>query len=135
MGTKICLNELDLFNYTTLVLKPISRSVLLELGGDVQVYHLNIIGQDDVVKEDRKRRDGTPYKLIKTYGTAYVATTFTKTNDSVVWNHGSEPKKVMIMGKGGAVDGLFVALDDVMRVVKPVVVGNLSVDDSDETDE
>ena len=134
MGTKICLDNLDLFNFTTLVLKPISKKVLEQIASDVQVYHLCNFSQDDVKQEEKIRKDGGKYILTKCYGTANLATTFSKNSDgSIVWNHESEPRKVMIMGTTTIVDGLFVCLDDIMNTVKPVVAG-LTVDDSDDDD-
>ena len=128
---KICLDNLDLFDFVTLVLKPISKKVLEQLDGDVQVFHLTDFESSDIVQEKKVRRDGGEYTLIKCYGQCNLATTFRIDSDgSVIWLHNPTPRKVMIMGTSSVTDGLFVSLDDLMAAKKPapVVVG-LSGDD------
>lgn len=137
MGTKICMNNLDLMDYVTLVLKPISRKILQQLDSNVQVYHLCNFSKDDVVQEKKVRKDGGEYVLVKCYGSANLATTFDRDQGRIIWNHSDEPRKVMVMGSSTVSDGLFVSLDDLMASKKPVIsmTAGLTASTSDTNDE
>lgn len=135
MGTKICMNNLDLMDYVTLVLKPISKKILEQIGDNTQVYYLADFDFSETVAEDRKRKDGGSYELVKTYGSARLATEFSKDQGKISWDL-RDRRKVMIMGTANVSEGLYVSLDDLMKAKKPapVTVG-LSASVSDSNDE
>ena len=137
MSTKICMENLNLEDYCTIVLKPISRKVLKQIKKSDQVYHLRNFKKTKIEEVPKKRSDGGEYTLIKTFGTGSLATTFDKKDGKVKWNHNGEIRNVMIMGVSDPAEGLYVCLDDIMAAKAPVIMtagltASAATDDNDE---
>lgn len=125
---KINKKNLDLLRFVTLTLKPLTKKLVEKLGDEVTCYWIGSINITDQVTEQKKNSAGESYKLVKTYAVAEI--TDSVNSDGVFVNH--QKRKVCILGSGKPVEGLYVALDDVLALKTKKLVALSPMTQSDD---
>ena len=115
---KINKKNLDLLRFVTLTLKPLTKKLVEQIGDEVTCYYVGELDVTDQIVDQKKNSAGETYQLVKTYAVANVTDEVNSNGEFV----DQQRRKVCILGSGKPVEGLYVALDDVLQLKKRQLV-------------
>ena len=125
---KINKKNLDLLRFVTLTLKPLTKKLVEKLGDEVTCYYVGELDVTDQIVDQKKNSAGETYQLVKTYAVANVTDEVNSNGEFV----DQQRRKVCILGSGKPVEGLYVALDDVLALKTKKLVALSPMTQSDD---